>query len=55
MWCFNRVLPPAGQNPEKKCVSTGFCLRRLRILEHDVFFKCPLLFTRFHVVFTFAI
>ena len=36
MWCFNRVLPPAGQNPEKSCVSTGCCLRRVRILKNGV-------------------
>ena len=35
--CLNRVLPPAGQNPEKSCVSTGFCLRRVRIVENYVF------------------
>ena len=37
MWCFNRVLPPAGQNPGKWGVSTGCCLRRVRILENGVF------------------
>ena len=37
MWCFNWVQPPAGQNPEKWGASTGFCLRRVRMLENDVF------------------
>ena len=37
MRCFNRVLPLAGQNPGKLIVSTGFCFRRARILENEVF------------------
>ena len=48
MWCFNRVLPPAGQNPGKRCVSTGFCLRRVRILKNDVFLMYPRHPIRFH-------
>ena len=40
MGCFNRVLPPAGQNPGKWGVSTGCCLRRVRILKKLVFQFC---------------
>ena len=46
--CFNRVLPPAGQNPGKWSVSTGFYLRRVRILKNDLFLMYPRHPIRFH-------